>query len=124
MPLIQVFTSATPERATSDELVRDLSKALATHFEKPEQWVMTCIVPGLTMTFGGTPGPTCFAAVKNIGKLTPAKTAKLSADLSSRLAKGLGVPSNRIYLEFRACLRSAGRYDGPPCPSRRRTRRR
>ena len=100
MPLIQIFTSAIPDSATSNELLRELSGALAAHFDKPEQWVMTCIVPGLAMTFGGSPGPTCFAAVKNVGKMAPAKTTKLSADLSARLAQGLGVPKNRIYLEF------------------------
>jgi phenylpyruvate tautomerase len=112
MPLIQVFTSATPDRTASDKLLRDLSGALAAHFEKPEQWVMTCIVPGLAMTFGGSPAPTCFAAVKNVGKLTAAKSAKLSADLSSRLSQGLGVPQNRIYLEFTDAVGYLWGYDG------------
>ena len=112
MPLIQVFTSAAPDAAASDKLLRDLSGALAAHFEKPEQWVMTCIVPGVAMTFGGSPAPTCFAAIKNIGKLTPAKTAKLSADLSSRLAEGLGVPQNRIYLEFTEAVGHLWGFDG------------
>jgi len=112
MPLIQVFTSAAPDAGASDKLLRELSGALAAHFEKPEQWVMTCIVPGLAMTFGGSSGPTCFAAVKNIGKLTPAKTAKLSADLSARLAEGLGVPQDRIYLEFTEAVGHLWGFDG------------
>ena len=112
MPLIQVFTSAAPDAAASDELLRELSAALAGHFEKPEKWVMTCIVPGLAMTFGGSGAPTCFAAVKNVGKLNPAKTAKLSADLSARLARGLGVPQDRIYLEFTEALGHLWGFDG------------
>jgi len=72
MPLIQVFTSAAPDAGASDKLLRELSGALAAHFEKPEQWVMTCIVPGLAMTFGGSSGPTCFAAVKNIDAVAAA----------------------------------------------------
>ena len=36
---------------------------------------MTCLVPGLTMTFGGSPGPAEFVAVKNIGNMTPEQTA-------------------------------------------------
>jgi len=112
MPLIQIFTSATPEVAARDKLLRDLSGALAAHFDKPEQWVMTCILPGLAMTFGGSPEPTCFAAVKNIGKLAPAKSAQLSADLSSRLSRGLGVPTNRIYLEFTEAVGHLWGYDG------------
>jgi phenylpyruvate tautomerase PptA (4-oxalocrotonate tautomerase family) len=112
MPLIQIFTSATPDSAASDQLLRDLSGTLASHFDKPEKWVMTCIVPGLAMTFGGSLGPTCFAAVKNVGKMAPAKTAKLSADLSSRLSQGLGVPSHRIYLEFTEVVGHLWGFDG------------
>jgi phenylpyruvate tautomerase len=112
MPLIQIFTSAAPAPGAADKLLRDLSGALAKHFDKPEQWVMTCLVPGVGMTFGGAPGPTCFAAIKNIGKLTPEKTAKLSADLCSRLSLGLGVSSDRIYLEFTDAVGYLWGYDG------------
>jgi hypothetical protein len=64
------------------------------------------------MTFGGTPEPTCFAAVKNIGRLTPDKTAKMSADLTARLSRGLQVPADRIYLEFSEALGYLWGYDG------------
>ena len=112
MPLIQVFTSATPDSAAADKLLRDLSAALAEHFDKPEQWVMTCLLPGLGMTFGGASGPTCFAAVKNIGKLTPAKTAKLSADLSFAT---LGRPGRAVESHLPRVHRGRGHlwgYDG------------
>jgi hypothetical protein len=112
MPLIQVFTSATPAPAAGDKLLRELSATLAGHFEKPEQWVMTCLVPGLAMTFGGAPGPTCFAAIKNIGKIAPAKSAKISADLTSRLSLALGVPANRIYLELTEATGHLWGHDG------------
>ena len=112
MPLIQVFTSATVDPAARNALLSDLSGALAKHFEKPEQLVMTCLVPSLPMTFGGTPAQTCFAAVKNIGKLTPAKTRELSADLCERLSRGLGIPSNRIYLEFTDAVGYLWGHDG------------
>jgi phenylpyruvate tautomerase PptA (4-oxalocrotonate tautomerase family) len=100
MPLIQIFTSATPEPASRSALLTELSSALAKHFNKPEQYVMTCLIPGQPMTFAGTSAPTCFAAVKNIGKLTPDKSRELSADLCARLSKGLGVSQDRIYIEF------------------------
>ena len=112
MPLIQIFTSANPEPAASDKLLSELSGALAGHFDKPEQWVMTCILPGLAMTFGGSREAACFATVKNIGKLAPAKSAKLSADISSRLSQALGVPTNRIYLEFTEAVGHLWGYDG------------
>ncbi len=101
MPLIQIFTSApSPPPEARTALLRDLSRSLASHFGKPEKWVMTCLVPGLAMTFGGDERAACFAAVKNVGELDPAATAAISADLCARLSRGLGVESERIYLEL------------------------
>jgi len=61
---------------------------------------MTCLVPGLAMTFGGDPSPAAFVAVKNIGEMTGDDTSALSRALCDRLAKGLGVPADRIYIHF------------------------
>jgi phenylpyruvate tautomerase PptA (4-oxalocrotonate tautomerase family) len=101
MPLIQIFTSApSPTREAQGALLRDLSRSLASHFGKPEKWVMTSLHPGVAMTFGGEEGPACFAAVKNVGDLTEEATAAISRDLCGRLSAGLGVPSDRVYIEF------------------------
>jgi phenylpyruvate tautomerase PptA (4-oxalocrotonate tautomerase family) len=101
MPLVQVFTSAPPPGgADKQALLGELSRLLAQRFGKPERWVMTCLVPGLAMTFGGTPAPAAFVAVKNIGKMTPADTATLSRELCARIGPALGVPADRIYLHF------------------------
>jgi phenylpyruvate tautomerase PptA (4-oxalocrotonate tautomerase family) len=101
MPLVQVFTSApAPAADAGKALLADLSKLLAARFGKPERWVMTCLVPGQAMTFGGTPAPAAFVAVKNIGKMTPADTTKLSGEISERLTGALGVARDRIYIDF------------------------
>jgi phenylpyruvate tautomerase len=100
MPLIQVFTSvaAPPDRGAA--LLAHLSSLLSKRFGKPEGWVMTCLVPGLPMTFAATTAPTAFAAVRNVGKMTPDDTATLSRDICDRLSAALDVPSDRIYIEF------------------------
>jgi phenylpyruvate tautomerase PptA (4-oxalocrotonate tautomerase family) len=101
MPLVQVFTSAPAPAADAEKaLLTDLSKLLAARFGKPERWVMTCLAPGLSMTFGGTPAPAAFVAVKNVGTMTTGDTETLSAELCERLAAGLGVARDRIYIEF------------------------
>ena len=101
MPLIQVFTSApAPAADTQKALLADLSKLLAARFGKPERWVMTCLQPGLGMTFGGTPAPAAFVAVKNVGKMTADDTETLSSELCEHLATGLGVARDRIYIDF------------------------
>ena len=100
MPLIQVFTSSGAPADGAKGLLGELSKLAAARFGKPERWVMTCLVPGLPMTFGGDGAPTAFVAVKNIGKMTPDDTSTLSRDICDRLARGLGLGADRVYIDF------------------------
>jgi phenylpyruvate tautomerase PptA (4-oxalocrotonate tautomerase family) len=101
MPLIQVFTSAPPpDPASQQALLGQLSKLMAARFGKPERWVMTCLCPGLAMTFAGTPEPAAFVVIKNIGTATPEDTAGISRAVCDRLAAGIGVPADRIYIHF------------------------
>jgi len=100
MPLIQVFTSADAPADGAKGLLGELSKLAAARFGKPERWVMTCLVPGLPMTFGGDGAPAAFVAVKNIGKMTPDDTAVLSKEICTRVSRALDVPTDRIYIDF------------------------
>src|SRR3954464_1383028 len=112
MLLIQVFTSAAPTADAQKALVHDLSKLLAARFGKPERWVMTCLQPELAMTFGGAPAPAAFVAVKNVGKMTAEDTETLSGELCQRLATGLGVARDRIYIEFADAVGYLWGWDG------------
>jgi phenylpyruvate tautomerase len=64
------------------------------------------------MLFAGTADPCCFAALKSIGTFTPERTEQLSALLCDRLAEGLGVPRDRIYVEFVDAKPHLWGYDG------------
>ena len=113
MPLIQVFTSAPPPAAEAQKaLLADLSKLLAARFGKPERWVMTCLQPGVAMTFGGAPAPAAFVAVKNVGKMTAEDTETLSSEICERLSGGLGVARDRIYIEFADAVGYLWGWDG------------
>src|SRR5258708_362385 len=101
MPLIQIYTSApAPAAPAKEALLADLSRLLSQTFQKPERWSMTCLLPNLSMTFGGDSGPACFVAIRNVGKMTPAQTEGLSAAICQRLAPALNIPADRIYIEF------------------------
>lgn len=101
MPLVQVFTSAPPPAPAAQEaLLGELSRLAAARFGKPERWVMTCLVPGLAMTFGGTTAPSAFVAVKNIGKMSGGDTEALSRAVCDRLGQALGLAADRIYIHF------------------------
>ena len=73
---------------------------------------MTCLQAGLGMTFGGTPAPAAFVAVKNVGKMTADDTETLSGELCERLATGLGVARDRIYIEFADAVGYLWGWDG------------
>jgi phenylpyruvate tautomerase PptA (4-oxalocrotonate tautomerase family) len=101
MPLVTVYTSApSPAEERARALLADLSKRLAEHLGKPESYVMTCLVPRTTMTFGGSEAPSCYVEVKSIGQFSPEVTRAVSADLCARLGDALGVEQGRIYIEF------------------------
>jgi phenylpyruvate tautomerase PptA (4-oxalocrotonate tautomerase family) len=100
MPLIQVFTSAAAPADEAKDLLGGLSKLAAARFGKPERWVMTCLVPGLSMTFAGDRAPSAFVAVKNVGKMSGDDTATLSREICERVSKALDVPFDRIYIDF------------------------
>ncbi len=101
MPFVHVKTSVNaPEKTVVDQLLTTLSANLAQHLGKPESYVMTAFVPNLAMTFGGTFEPVCFIEVKNIGSMKPNQTKAISQDFCTKINEVLGVPKNRIYLEF------------------------
>jgi len=100
MPLVQVFTSAAPPADGARELLSELSKVAAAAFGKPERWVMTCLVPGLPMTFGGDHAPAAFVAVKNVGTMSADLTERLSRQICERVSRALAVSFDRIYIDF------------------------
>jgi phenylpyruvate tautomerase PptA (4-oxalocrotonate tautomerase family) len=101
MPLLQLQTSNQLASAGAPTaLLKDLSALLARELGKPESYVMVSLQHCPQLLFGGTEEPACFAALKNIGTFTPSQTEKLSALLCAKLSPALGVPANRIYIEF------------------------
>ncbi|VEP14037.1 Macrophage migration inhibitory factor family protein [Hyella patelloides LEGE 07179] len=101
MPLIKVQSSvATPEKAKVESLLTSLSAKLAKHLSKPESYVMTAFESDVPMTFGGTLDPVCFVEIKNIGTMKPDQTKAMSADFCQQIETELGVPANRVYIEF------------------------
>ncbi|GMV12856.1 MAG: hypothetical protein HS104_08980 [Polyangiaceae bacterium] len=101
MPLIQIVSSAEPPAAAARaRLLDELSRLLSAHFAKPEQWVMTSLMPRAEMTFGGTSEPCCYVEIKNIGTMTPDDARAVSAKVTRALSLALGVRENRVYIEL------------------------
>lgn len=101
MPLIKVQTSvSSPAPAQVESLLKDLSASLASHLGKPESYVMTAFEPGTAMTFAGTTDPVCYIEIKSVGTMGGARTQAMSQEFCGKIEAVLGVPKNRIYIEF------------------------
>ncbi|NEP88627.1 MAG: hypothetical protein F6K18_18305 [Okeania sp. SIO2C2] len=102
MPLIKVQTSVSqPEKDKIDSLLKNLSSGMAKHFGKPESYVMTTFESDIPMTFGGSSDePVCYMEIKSIGSMNPQQTKGISQDFCQQINQALGVPKNRIYIEF------------------------
>ncbi|MGB6298965.1 MAG: phenylpyruvate tautomerase MIF-related protein [Rivularia sp. (in: cyanobacteria)] len=101
MPLIKVQSSIpTPEKAEVEGMLKTLSSKLAKHVGKPESYVMTAFEGEVPMTFGGSTDPVCYIEIKNIGTMKPEQTKSMSQDFCQEINQALGVPANRIYIEF------------------------
>lgn len=101
MPLIKVLTSiAMPAQSEVEALLKQLSSSLATHTHKPEAYVMTTFEPGARMTFGGSADPACYIEVKSVGTMSAAQTQAMSQDFCQQINQAIGVPIDRVYIEF------------------------
>ncbi|MGH1393824.1 MAG: phenylpyruvate tautomerase MIF-related protein [Trichormus sp.] len=101
MPLIKVQTSASaPEKPEIETMLKNLSAKLAKHLSKPESYVMTAFESEVPMTFAGTTEPVCYIEIKSIGTMKPNQTEAMSQDFCEQINQTLGVPQNRIYIEF------------------------
>jgi phenylpyruvate tautomerase PptA (4-oxalocrotonate tautomerase family) len=99
MPLFNLITSAElpADRAA---WMGQLSALLAKALDKPEEYVMVIANPRPEMIFGGSGDPACYAELKNVGRLSAAEVEALSGQLCQTLTAALGVPPDRIYIEF------------------------
>jgi phenylpyruvate tautomerase PptA (4-oxalocrotonate tautomerase family) len=101
MPLIKVQTSVTaPAKSEVETILKSLSAKLAKHLGKPESYVMTSFEAEVPMTFAGTTDPVCYVEIKSVGTMKPTQTEAMSQDFCQEINQALGVPQNRIYIEF------------------------
>ncbi|MGF1486959.1 MAG: phenylpyruvate tautomerase MIF-related protein [Prochloraceae cyanobacterium] len=101
MPLIKVQSSVSaPEKDKIKTLLSELSASLAKHLGKPESYVMTGFEADIPMSFAGNFDPVAYVEVKSIGTMKPEQTKAMSQDFCDRINQKLGIPTNRIYIEF------------------------
>lgn len=113
MPLLNLFSSARSlDEAVLGQVLRSFSKLLAAELGKPERYVMVGLAPRMEMSFAGSREPACYAELKNVGSLADDEIERLSAVLCEAIGKGLGLPKDRIYIEFTNADGALWGFDG------------
>ena len=100
MPVLHIRTNQT---ASAD--LHEISKGVATALSKPESYVMLSLESSPNMLFAGSNEPCATLELKSIG-LAESALPDLSKQLCGLIQTQLGVPPERIYIEFTDLQRS------------------
>jgi phenylpyruvate tautomerase PptA (4-oxalocrotonate tautomerase family) len=99
MPLLKLETTVALADDKRKALLTALSRIVAETVGKPEQYVMVAASPAV-IVMSGKPGDAAFVEVRSIGGLSQDVNRRLSEKICRALNESLGVPTNRIYLNF------------------------
>ena len=99
MPLLKLETTVALTEDKRKALLATLSKTVAEVIGKPQQYVMVT-ASHAAIQMSGSPGDAAFVDVRSIGGLTGDVNRKLSQKVCQLLHDSLGIPPNRIYLNF------------------------
>ncbi len=99
MPLLRLETTATMSEEKRNSLLASLSKLTAQTIGEPEQYVMVT-VGTVTALMAGKAGETAFVDIRSIGGLSGEVNRQLSQKIGKLLQESLGIPANRVYLNF------------------------
>ena len=99
MPLLKLETTVALPEDKRKALLASLSKAVAETIGKPEQYVMVTVGQA-AMLMSGKASDAAFVDIRSIGGLTGDVNRKLSQQVCQLLNASLGVPPDRVYLNF------------------------
>ncbi len=100
MPYFCIDTNQTQDDESTRALMKKASAFIAELLGKPESYVMVSIKPGTPMTFAGTDDPVAFVRLKSIG-LPGDRCAELSEKICGFIHQALGIPIDRIFIDFK-----------------------
>ncbi|KPP61496.1 macrophage migration inhibitory factor-like, partial [Scleropages formosus] len=99
MPMFVVETNVAKD-AVPDALLSEATQDLAKAMGKPAQYIAVRISADQKVFFGGTPDPCALCSLQSIGKISGAQNKQYSKLLCGLLNKHLGIPADRIYINF------------------------
>ena len=111
MPLISVTTNQSVSIEVQTSFLQRLSTTTAAMLGKPESYVMAIFNEQPQMLFAGSAEPLAHVKLKSLD-LPENNTADYAARLCSSIKEELGIPPERIYIEFSAPARHMWGWSG------------
>lgn len=111
MPMLKIQTNTPVAEDNRKMLAALASSAVAEMLGKPERYVMVSIEENPAMLFGGSDAPLAYLELKSIG-LPESKTGEFSTRLANLLEEQLGLPADRVYIEFADAARNMWGWNG------------
>lgn len=111
MPYISIETNQSIDETVADKFASKVSAFASEIIGKPEQWVMVAIKPGTMMVYNGSHDPVAFVELKSIG-LPEEKCTDFSRQICDFLSTELGIPPERVYIEFKDLQRALFGWNG------------
>jgi len=111
MPLLKIQTNQPIDVDRQKSLISRASQQVAGILGKPERYVMVIVEHNPAMLFGGSDAALAYLELKSIG-LPESKTADFSRTLAGLLNDELGLPADRIYIEFSDAPRTMWGWNG------------
>ena len=99
MPYLKIQTNLPHLKQTGRGLLKEASALVARELEKPEAYVMVALEDNTPMVFAGSDDPAAFLELRAIG-LPKNKHGVLCKVLDELVSRHLGVPSERIFMNF------------------------
>lgn len=111
MPTLLIQTNAVLSEDQTGALLRAASTTVSQALGKSEAYVMTMCEHRPRMLFGGTDAPTAYLELKSIG-FPRERAGEISATLCAFITRHLGIPAERIYIEFSDADRKLWGWNG------------
>lgn len=112
MPLMTIRSAAKIDDDAVSPMLSACSAKLAELLTQPEAYVMTLFERATGMTMAGTANPCCLVEIRSVVPFTSDQTRAMARTFCPMLAEYLGVPPNRIFLNFTDFAKNMWGFNG------------
>jgi len=111
MPIFTLRTNVSSAKIPAD-FVKNTVDIVAKTLGKPKSYVVVNVLADQNLNWGGVDGPAGIASLESIGQLGREPNKKHSKTLFAHIEKELGIPSDRLYINYTDLNKANVGYSG------------